>query len=231
MERTRGWLITFEGIDGSGKTTQLRLLAQFLQERGLPVLVTQEPGGTEVGRRIRELLLDPALPPIAPLTELLLMEAARAQHVAERLRPALEAGTIVLCDRYTDATLAYQGGGRGLDRRLLDSLNAVATGGLQPDLTLLLDLDPQEAQKRIAQEGRPLTRIEQERIAFHRQVRETYRRLAQEFPDRIVLLDASGPIEVVQERIRSTLSQRGILPPAQRVSDWKRKKQHAASKT
>src|SRR5258707_6191538 len=144
----RGLFITLEGIDGSGKSTQRELLAQELRRRGFDIVITREPGGTAIGEGIRHLMVCDATEHIAPTTELLLYVAARAQHVAELIRPSLEAGRTVISDRYTDSTVAFQGYGRGLDLMMIEELNNFATGGLKPDLTIVFDLDPEMARTR-----------------------------------------------------------------------------------
>ncbi len=183
-------LITVEGLDGAGKTTLIAGLAQALEERGAPVLVLREPGGVEVSERIRELLADPALE-IDPRAEALLYAAARAQLVAEELRPLLEAGTTVLLDRFVDSSLAYQGGGRGLGVEEIRALNDFACQGLRPDRTLLLRIDPAEGLARIS--GRPADRLEREALEFFTAVAETYDALTAAEPDRIAVIDASQP--------------------------------------
>lgn len=183
-----GVFITFEGIEGCGKSTQIGLLAQHLEKHGHAVLVTREPGGTELGEAIRGLLLDPRNGAMAPLTELLLYEAARAQLVAERIRPALEARQVVLCDRFYDSTTAYQGAGRNLGDIDLAALHRLATGGLVPDLTVLLDLPVEEGLKRALGDARG-DRIERESIAFHERVREAFMDIAKQEPDRVRVLN------------------------------------------
>lgn len=179
----RGRLLTFEGIDGAGKSTQIEKLQTHLQSLGIPALWVREPGGTKLGESVRNLLLDAACKP-AEVAELFLFLAARAQLYAEVLVPALEAGQLVICDRFVDSTLAYQGGGRGLSLETLKLLNFQAVGGIRPDCTFLLDLDPQVAAERMQIRGKA-DRLESEKMAFRRRVRETYLQLAQEEPDRI----------------------------------------------
>jgi dTMP kinase len=200
------FFITFEGIEGSGKTTQLALLAERLRRRGLRVLTTREPGGCPIADAIRRILLDPANHGMVPRAELLLYAAARAQHVAEVIRPALTAGQLVLCDRFTDATLAYQGYGRHLDIALIETLNEIAAEGCRPDLTLLLDMAEDSGLERalqrnacqdLAAEGR----FEQETRAFHGRVRKGYLELARQQPSRFRIIDARGSIEEVEARI------------------------------
>ena len=202
-----GCFVTFEGGEGSGKTTQLERLAQRLRARGLDPLVTREPGGTPLGEGIRTLLLDPQRRP-APMTEALLMEAARAELVAGVIRPALAAGRVVLCDRYDDSTLAYQGGGRGLDADLLRALNRAATGGLRPDLTLLFDLDPAAGLARRARAEGSVNRLDREPEAFHSRVRARYLELAAAEPARFAVLDGALPPDRLEERVWAALERR-----------------------
>jgi len=202
-----GCFVTFEGGEGSGKTTQLERLAQRLRARGLEPLVTREPGGTPLGEGIRTLLLDPQRRP-APMTEALLMEAARAELVAGVIRPALAAGRVVLCDRYDDSTLAYQGGGRGLDADLLRALSRAATGGLRPDLTLLFDLDPAAGLARRARAAGSVNRLDREPEAFHSRVRARYLELAAAEPARFVVLDGALPPDRLEERVWAALEPR-----------------------
>lgn len=194
--------ITFEGIEGSGKTTQIAKVAEFLRSLGHDVVTTREPGGCPIADAIREILLNPANNALENRAELLLYAAARAQHVAEVIQPALKQGQIVLCDRYTDATLAYQGYGRGLDLDLIEELNILASDSCRPHLTLLLDMPHEAGLERalvrnsvqnMADEGR----FEQESLNFHQRVREGYLFLAQKDPQRIRVVDATGtPAEV-----------------------------------
>ncbi|MFN4250133.1 dTMP kinase [Deinococcus sp.] len=184
-----GLFISFEGPEGAGKSTQLARLAAGLQAHGRAHTVTREPGGTPLGLRVREVLLDPALT-IDPLPEFLLYSASRAQLVRHVLRPALERGEVVICDRYADSSLAYQGGGRGLDAALLEQLTREATGGLTPHLTVLLDLDPAVGLERAARRGQP-DRLEQADLDFHRRVRQAFLTLAAADPPRFLTLDAT----------------------------------------
>ncbi len=185
-----GLFVTFEGGDGSGKSTQLARVAARLRRRALDPLVTREPGGTPLAEGIRALLLDPSRRP-APMAEALLMEAARADLVANAIRPALEAGRVVLCDRYDDSTLAYQGAGRGLDARLLRSLNLAATGGLTPDMTFLFDVDPRVGLARRAGAAGDLNRLDREPEEFHARVRARFLELAVAEPNRFAVLDGA----------------------------------------
>lgn len=207
-----GRLITFEGIEGSGKTTQLLKLADYLRGRGTPVLTTREPGGTSVGERVRAILLDPALKPV-PLAELFLLEAARAQLVAEIIQPALAAGTFVLSDRFADSSLSYQAGARRVALAVVEQLNALACVGVIPDRTVVLDLDVELAVARARQ--RPETtagnrRFEDEAMAFHRAVAEAYRALAARAAPRVVLVDGSGAPTDVHARVLAAV--RDMLP-------------------
>ncbi len=205
----RAPFVTFEGIEGSGKTTQIRRLSDHLKARGTPHLVTREPGGTPLANEIRALLLSPRDEPVSPETELLLYEAARAQHVRAVILPALAAGTAVLCDRFCDATLAYQGFSRGIEASRIEWLNGFAAAGAVPDLTILLDLAPEDGFRRIAGRGRILDRLEAESIAFHRQVREGYLSLCRRHPGRIVLVDASRPADGVFEAVKAATGRFG----------------------
>lgn len=198
----RGLFITFEGVEGCGKTTQIQHLADHLRRLGRTVRLTREPGGTPAAERVRGLLLDPEMRGMAPMTELLLYAAARAQHVAEVIRPALAAGCVVLCDRFADSTTAYQGGGRGLPMDDILTLHRLATGGVRPDCTLLLDLPAEEGLARTRGRGAP-DRIEGEPLDFHRRVRAEFLRIAAEEPRRITIIDAAGPPETVAEAVRA----------------------------
>jgi dTMP kinase len=199
----RGLLITFEGGEGSGKSTQVAHLARRLRTEGWEVVTAREPGGTELGERVRAITRDPA----APLAELFLFEAARAQLVTELVRPALAASAIVILDRYADSTLAYQGYGRGLDLGMLRQVNAIATGGLTPDLTFLLDLDVDEGlQRKLGEIGHDA--IGREHRAFHERVRAGYLTLAAAEPERWLVLDAALPPDVLAERVWAAVQQR-----------------------
>ena len=196
--------ITFEGTEGCGKTTQITLLAQRLEQSGYRVRVTREPGGCPISNEIRRILLEPSSAGMDPRTELLLYAAARAQHVAEVIRPALQQGEVVLCDRFSDATFAYQGFGRNLDQEMIVDLDRLATGGLTPDLTLLLDIPLLEglerAQARNAGNHDVEGRFEQEDIEFHQRVHRGYQHLAKQ-EERFRVIPASGSVEQVFQRI------------------------------
>ena len=199
-----GTFITFEGIDGSGKSTQLRLLANFLKETGCDALLTREPGGTPVGNRLRAALLD-AQEEVDPLTELLVFAADRAQHVRRVLRPALKSGQVVFSDRYADATAAYQGAGRGFSPELISEIIELATEGLKPDLTLLFDL-PVEASttrtRRRANGKLQGDRLDAEDAEFHTRVRDAYLRLAAAEPQRVKVIETNQPLELTHERVK-----------------------------
>lgn len=205
----RGRFLTLEGIEGAGKSTQMEALVAELEGADHRVRATREPGGTGLGERLRGLLLDPDLPPMIPEVELLLMFAARAQHIAEVIEPALEAGDWVVSDRFTDASFAYQGGGRGLGDARVAALEEWVQGELRPDLVILLDIDPETGLQRAVQRGRR-DRIEREAMDFFRRAREAYRRRAEADPERYLLVDASADPDTVAQRIREGLAQRGL---------------------
>ena len=217
-----GAFITFEGIDGCGKSTQLRLLASELRVRGLPVIATREPGGTPLGQKLRAALLD-VKEEVDPLTELLVFAADRAQHVRKHLLPALERNQIVLSDRYADATVAYQGAGRGFKPELIEEIVQLATGGLKPDLTLLFDLSVPDAvirtRKRV--QSKRTDRLDVEDEAFHTRVRDAYVRIAKAEPERFRIIDARGSVDETQRQVMELvmpfLEERGLLPPSTHV--------------
>lgn len=204
-----GQLIIFEGIEGGGKSSQLELTQQWLLSGGLgkpvEVITTREPGGTDVGKKLRSLLLNDYYLDLDPRSELLLYAADRAQHVQEVLKPHLAQGKIVLCDRFIDSTTAYQGYGRSLDLKLIHQLNAIAADGLESNLTLWLDVAVETGLERVKQRGKR-DRLDRADIAFHQRVREGYVTLAQQFPQRIVRIDANGTTEQVQAQIQRVLS-------------------------
>ena len=203
--------ITFEGGDGSGKTTQLKALESYLTARGKSCLSTREPGGTSLGEHIRQVLLEVGQQPITSATELFLYLADRAQHIHEVIIPALAQGKIVLCDRHTDSTLAYQGYGRGIDRGLLRSLNDIASQGIEPDLTLLFDCPVEIGLSRTAQRqskmtlGRSEDRFEREKIEFHERIRAGFLELARAEPSRFRIIDAAGSVEEVAQEIKNII--------------------------
>jgi dTMP kinase len=206
--------VTFEGPEGCGKSTQMRLLAAHLREQGFDVLTTREPGGTPIGDRVRAVLLDPEHTEMEPPTEFLLFSAARAQHVAQVIRPHLARGGVVLCDRFADSSLAYQGYGHRQDLAVLRTITRFATGALVPDLTFHLDVPVEVGLRRKAGgSGDAWNRMEQKELAYHERVRAGYLDMAAQEPDRWVTVDASGDVTAVQaairERFRRALSVRG----------------------
>jgi dTMP kinase len=204
----RGTFITFEGPEGSGKTTQLRLLTPWLQAQGIDLLVTREPGGTRISEAIRAVLHEPDHIEMTPETEILLYSAARAQIVAEVIRPALEAGKVVLCDRYYDSTYAYQGYGRGLPMEALRFITAFATQDLVPDLTLYLDVPPEIGLQRREDGGEEMNRLDREALAFHIRVREGYQAMVREDPARWRTIDATGGVDEIQSVVRRIVMER-----------------------
>ncbi len=207
-----GLFISFEGPEGSGKTTHIHWLSARLQAQGWPVLTTREPGGTRIGDAVRAILLDPAHTEMSPRAETLLFNAARAQLVDQEIRPALEQGRIVLCDRYADSTLAYQGYGHGQPLEELQRLIHYATGGLAPHHTIYLDLPPEVGLgRRRNRQGLEWNRLDAQVLAFHRRVRQGYLALAAQEPERWLVVDATRPLEAVQEEIWRHV--RGWLPP------------------
>lgn len=205
----RGIFLTFEGGEGCGKSTQIALLEPVLSEADLKVEVVREPGGTRLGERVRDILLDPASTGMTPVAELLLYQASRAQLVTERILPALSVGSVVLCDRFTDSTLAYQGYGRGLPKEGIETLSRMATCDLVPNLTIVLDIDPALGLVRAARSG--ADRLEAEQMAFHERVRQGFLELAKEEPVRCVVIDASGSVEEIHAMILSTLHRLPVL--------------------
>lgn len=212
----RGLFITLEGLDGSGKTTQIKRLAAWMEKRGLRPLVTRQPGGTPTGDRIRALLLDSASGAIAPMTEMALMFADRAQAIAEVIEPALAKGQTVLCDRFTDSTEAYQGGGRQIGSETVLALHRLVCGDLQPDLTLLLlpslasslDRARRRNDRQVAHDGKDEGRFEKEQDEFYSRVWRKYREIAKREPDRVVLIEGNLGIDEVQEQIVEAVSER-----------------------
>ena len=200
-----GRFITLEGGEGVGKTTNIAYIQVLLEEHKIPVLLTREPGGTALAESIRQLLLDKEQEAIAEQTELLLMFAARAQHIKHVIQPALDKGTWVLCDRFTDATYAYQGGGRDMDLSTIQWLENFVQADLRPDLTLLLDAPIQLGMQRAAQRGK-LDRFESEKMAFFEKVREAYLSIAEQQSERVKIIDATQTLESVQSQIKHTLS-------------------------
>jgi dTMP kinase len=202
----RGIFISFEGVEGAGKSTQAKLLADYIAKIGCLVVLTREPGGTPIAEQIREILLEPGNTDMADVTELLLYLASRAQHVRQLILPALSEGKVVICERFSDATLAYQGHARGFDLDSLERMNEVATDGLEPDLTIFLDLEAKDGLSRKS-EG-DLDRLESEGVDFHNRVRKGYLAIAQGAPQRVKVIDARGSIEDVHLRVKECVDQR-----------------------
>jgi dTMP kinase len=202
----KGRFITIEGIEGVGKSTNVAFIEAQCKAAGHTVLVTREPGGTPMAERIRDLILATPGEGLSAMGELLLMFAARAEHLASLIRPALERGETVICDRFTDATFAYQGGGRGLDTGLINKLQVIVQGDLRPDLTLLLDAPLEVSVQRIASRGEKVDRFEQEQADFFGRVRTAYLEIAAQAPERVRVVDASQPLAEVQARIAEYLN-------------------------
>lgn len=195
-------LISFEGIEGSGKTIQARLLYEYLCKKGHAAAITEEPGGTQIGLKIRDLLLSPEHQGMTSIAELMLYNASRAQLLREVILPALQRGAIVITDRFNDSTVAYQGYGRGVDLKFIDSIDRIVTSGLKPDITILLDLDVEIGLTR-NRGANKADRLELEDIEFHKKVRDGYREIATNDPERIKLIDASKSIEEIHSKIVS----------------------------
>ena len=204
----RGLFITFEGVEGAGKTTQIRQLATSLEKEEVSVLITREPGGTPISERIREVLLERQHHKMVSTTELLLYAAARSQHVAQCIAPALAEGQIVISDRFGDATVAYQGYGRGLDLELIHHLNRVATDGLVPDLTIVLDVPVKVGLGRARRRRRSMDRLEMEDFEFHQRVRDGYLTIAREEPHRVKVIDSEQNFKLVRDEIRELVTRR-----------------------
>ncbi|MGQ9610814.1 MAG: dTMP kinase [bacterium] len=203
----KGIFISLEGIEGCGKSTQSKLLAQYFRKLGYCVILTREPGGTPIGEKIRDLLLDPKNDNMASITELLLYLASRTQHIIEVISPALSAGKIVICERFNDATLAYQGYARGLELDRVWKLINLATYGLEPDLTIVLDLDVKDGLARAEGRSNHKDRLESEDLIFHNKVRQGYHDIARKWTKRVKLIDANGSIDEVQTRIRESIKE------------------------
>ncbi|MDN5940596.1 MAG: dTMP kinase [Nitrospira sp.] len=218
--QARGPFITLEGVEGSGKSTQIRYLAEGLIHAGYPVLHTREPGGTSTAEAIRQILLT-ASPhePVTPQAEALLILAARCQHVTHVIRPALERSTVVLCDRFSDSTFAYQGFGRGIDLQWLRAANEVATGGFTPDLTLILDLPVSVGLARRQADRGSLNRLDRETARFHRKVRRGFLTLAAQEPDRMTIVNANRPAHEVRDELTEI------------VVDWMARQRHLPHRT
>ncbi|MFK4344607.1 MULTISPECIES: dTMP kinase [unclassified Paenibacillus] len=207
----KGIFITLEGGDGSGKTTMIQRLAKFMEEEGYPVVTTREPGGIEISEKIRSIILDPAHTSMDARTEALLYAAARRQHLVEKVKPAIEKGAIVLCDRFVDSSLVYQGFARGIGMEEVASINRFAVDDWEPDATFYLDIEPELGLARIhASRGEGMDRLDMESISFHHKVREAYLELARKFPERITIVDASPATEKVEQVLKDLLKKRFI---------------------
>ncbi len=202
----RGLFISVEGPDGSGKSTQVENIKKFFEDRGMEVVLSREPGGTVIGERIRSIILDKDLKEMDPMTEAMLYAASRAQHVAQVIAPAIEEGKVVVCDRFVDSSLAYQGFGRGLGDAVA-VINSYAVKGNMPDLTFLMKIDPETGIHRIERSRAEQDRLEQEKMAFHRRVYEGFLELEKEHPDRIVGIDASLPMDRIRDLIFAKLEE------------------------
>jgi dTMP kinase len=210
LEQPLPLFITFEGVEGSGKTTQIQRLKKYLIQKGIPCKVTREPGGCPIGEKVRKILLNPDHREMVPLSELLLYEAARAQHVKEVIEPFLKKGRVVLCDRFSDATIAYQGYGRKMDLRWIERLNHFSSRGIKPDVTFLLDCPSDVGLKRALKRNRTLRqekeeRFEKEKIQFHQRVRKGYLALAKKEPRRVKVIDTRQGEDNVFNKIRKTV--------------------------
>ncbi len=206
VEKREGFFVSFEGCEGSGKTTQVDMLRSYLEKNGVEVVVACEPGGTRTGDLIRQILLDPEIEELAPITEALLFAASRAQIVIEVIKPCLDKGIFVIADRFTDSSLAYQGVGRGLGLEAVKNLNEWATGGIEPNLTFYLDIPYEESLSRSSSET--ADRIEREPKEFHENVRQAYSMLARIYPGRIVTIDARNSPEEVHSRVIDEVTKR-----------------------
>ncbi|OGQ06873.1 MAG: dTMP kinase [Deltaproteobacteria bacterium RBG_19FT_COMBO_46_12] len=210
--------ITFEGVEGSGKTTQIQRLKKYLTQKGIPCKVTREPGGCPIGEKVRKILLNPDHREMVSMSELLLYEAARAQHVKEVIEPFLKKGGVVLCDRFSDATLAYQGYGRKIDLKWIERLNHLSSGGIKPDVTFLLDCPSEVGLKRALQRNRTLKqenegRFEKEKIQFHRRVRKGYLAIAKKEPRRVKVIDTREGEDKVFDIIQKLVDRLIIAKP------------------
>ena len=202
----RGLFISIEGPDGSGKSTQIENIKKFFEDKNIEIVFTREPGGTAIGERIREIILDNSFKEMDPMTEAMLYAASRAQHVAQVIGPALEAGKVVVCDRFVDSSLAYQGFGRELGDAV-EVINSYAIGPYMPDVTFLMKLDPNEGKHRIQENRDTQDRLEHEKLAFHRKVYKGYLELEKRYPDRILGIDASRGIDEIRDEIYTKLEE------------------------
>ena len=202
----RGLFISIEGPDGSGKSTQIENIKKFFEDKNIEIVFTREPGGTAIGERIREIILDNSFKEMDPMTEAMLYAASRAQHVAQVIGPALEAGKVVVCDRFVDSSLAYQGFGRELGDAV-EVIHSYAIGPYMPDVTFLMKLDPNEGKHRIQENRDTQDRLEHEKLAFHRKVYKGYLELEKRYPDRILGIDASRGIDEIRDEIYKKLEE------------------------
>jgi dTMP kinase len=205
IRNSKGLFISFEGIEGCGKTTQAKLLARWLKAQGRQVLITREPGGPPIAEKIRKVLLDSKNHHMFPLTELLLLQASRAQHLAQVIIPALKAGKVVICDRFADSSTAYQGYGREMDLNMVGQLNQIAVDGFWPKLTLVFDLPVEQGFARAAGRKRAFDRMENQEKAFHQKVRRGFQKIARQDPRRVKMLDGSQPPDVIQAAVRQLM--------------------------
>jgi dTMP kinase len=212
--QNKGLFITFEGPEGAGKSTQIKLLALLLKKYRIPYVVTREPGGSRLSTHLRRWILNKLEYKLTGETELFLFLADRSQHVNEVIKPALKKGLVVLCDRYTDSTLAYQGGGRGFDMDLLEMNNRLASDGLKPDITLLFDLPVETGLKRAFGRGKGKDRMEREKLEFHQKVRKVFLSIARRNKKRVLVLDASQKVEVVYQQMLEKLIDHLPVPKA-----------------
>lgn len=203
----RGYFITFEGPDGAGKTTQIDLLRKYLLDKGLDVVVTREPGGTPISEAIRGIILDTDHNEMDPITEMYLYAASRAQHVGQLIAPALRQGKIVLCDRFVDSSIAYQGAGRGLGMKMVEEINRAALQGIMPDITLFFDIDPEKGLIRGRKRDRKADRLELENIDFHREVYKGFCKLCHMYPERFRRIKADGDIMEIHRQIINEIEQ------------------------
>lgn len=206
---SKGCLIVCDGNNGAGKSSVIRAIKEYLESQNHQVVVTREPGGTRIGEKIREVVLDPETPELCDTTELLLFAAARAQHLKEKIIPAIEGGTIVICDRFTPATIAFQHYGRGIPLSLVQSINSFALEGFEPDLNIILDVDPEVGMKRVASRGEGLDRMELQQREFLVRARDGFLRQAEESPETFVVVDASQSFESVSSQVLSVVD--GLL--------------------
>lgn len=200
---SRGLFITLEGSDGSGKTTQIEYIKKFFTEKNIPVVLSREPGGTNIGEQLRQVALDKKNSEMTAATEMLIYAAARAQHVSEKILPAIERGDVVICDRFVDSSIAYQGYGRDLGD-IVEKINSYATGGIRPDITFFMDIDPGEGRARIGKSARD--RLESEKAEFYYKVCEGYRELCKKEPERIIRIDAAKSIDDIRREIAMHLN-------------------------